>query len=589
MKLGASATLLSALLALGSLGVVACGASGGDLDGADAGGGEILSIEVSPPSASLEVVNGLQSEQAYTVVAILNSGETVDVTAASAFAIDNPVLGGFSSAVFQTSGTGGGKSTVRAVYLGQTASSEITIVVKSDRLEDGVPSDAADLFDAATVDPALALNLVYPPTQVYMPPNLGDFETHWTSLAGLDLFEVSIATEFSTTRLFTAQNATGSFAAFTADEWRVVGESGRGRDATVSVRGINSAAPTTMGLSNLSVVHLTNSDVQGGIYYWASAGALPGGIYRHDMSRPGEPAEAFYTTAESPSNRCVACHVISRAGDKMAITYDGGNGAASIIDVASRQPLLATDRTFEWNFAAFEPSGARIVTVRWGVLSLRDVATGELVNTVPTGGSASHVDFAPAGDKIVYTAIAYPTLDWNFWGGSIVVQDFAAGAAMWGTPTTLYQPPAGTNAYYPSFSPDGQWVLFNQSTENVYDAASAELYVMRTDGSAPPIKLDAPNLQSGLTNSWARWAPFEQELRPVGAAPEPFFWLTFSSKRAFGVRLAAGTPQVWMTPFFPNRAIAGDASAAPAFRLPFQELSTNNHVAQWTTQVIPID
>jgi hypothetical protein len=556
----------------------------------DAGEGDIASIELSPSAASLQVINGVQQEQPYTVVATLISGETVDVTEAAAFSIDNSVLGGFSEAVFQTSGAGGGISTVRAAYLGQTASSEITIIVNTDRLEDGVPANAADLFDAAEADSALAPSLVYPPTQVYMPPNLGDFEAHWTSPAGLDLFEVSLSTEFSTTRLYTTQDASaGAFAAFTPNEWRVVGESGRGRDATVRVRALNTASPATMGLSSLSIVHLTNNDVEGGIYYWASAGALPGGIYRHDMSRPGESAEVFYTTGESPDGRCVACHVLSRDGDKMAITYDGGNGAASIVDVATRTPMLATDRTFEWNFAAFEPSGSRIVTVRQGVLTLRDVATGDVVNTVPTTGTASHVDFAAAGDQIVYTAIANPAADWNFTGGSIVLQSFDAATAAWGSPVTLHQPPAGTNAYYPSFSPDGQWVLFNQSTEDAYDDASAELYVMRTDGSAPPIKLDSPNLQVGLTNSWARWAPFEQELAPVGAASEPFFWLTFSSKRAFGVRLAAGSPQLWMTPFFPNRATAGEDSSAPAFRLPFQELTTNNHIAQWTTQIIPVD
>jgi hypothetical protein len=94
---------------------------------------------------------------------------------------------------------------------------------------------------------------------------------------------------------------------------------------------------------------------------------------------------------------------------------------------------------------------------------------------------------------------------------------------------------------------------------------------------------------AGLTNSWARWAPFEQELHVDGQTPEPFFWLTFSSKRAFGVRLPAGSPQLWMTPFFPNRASAGGDPSAPAFRLPFQELTTNNHIAQWTTEIVPVD
>lgn len=589
MKVGSPMTLR--VLALFFV-LTACGASSGDDGGeaADAGAEDIMSIQLTPASASLSVLNGTQSEQGYTVTATLLSGETVDVTAATAFSLDNTTLGSFTADVFRTSGAAGGVTTVRAAYLGQSASAELTIVVNNDRLEEGVPANAADLFDAATTDPALATSLVYPPTQAYIPPNLGDFEAHWTGPAALDLFEVSIATEYSTTRLFTTIDASaGAFLAFTPDEWRVIGNSGRGRDATVRVRGLTIAAPATMGTSNVSVVHLTNNDVKGGLYYWASAGALPGGIYRHDMSRPGEAAEAFYTTAQSIGSRCVACHVISRDGSKMAVTYDSGNGAASIIDVASLAETLLSDGTFLWNFAAFEPDGSHIVTVREGVMSLRDSATGAVVNTVPVNGRASHVDFAPAGDKIVYSEFASIASDWAFSAGSLVVQPFDAGAAMWGTPTTIYTPPVGSNAYYASFSPNGEWVLFTQSTATAYDAASAELFVVKSDGSEAPIKLDSPNIAAGLTNSWARWAPFEQELVVDGATPEPFFWLTFSSKRAFGVRLAAGNPQLWMTPFFPNRAVAGTDSSAPAFRLPFQEITTNNHIAQWTTEIVPVD
>jgi hypothetical protein len=549
-----------------------------------------MSIELTPPAASLQVLNGVQAEQIYQVTATLLSGETVDVTSSTSFSLDDTNLGGFAGEVFQTSGAAGGVTAVRAAYLGQSAASDLTIVVNSDRLEDGVPANAADLFDAATADAALDPALVYPPTQAYIPPNLGDFEAHWTGPAQLDLFELSISTEYSTTRLYTLADASaGAYLSFTPDEWRIVGDSGRGRDATVRVRGLTMAAPGTLGTSNLSVVHLTNNDVKGGLYYWASAGDLPGGIYRHDMSRPGEAAEVFYTTGESPDGRCVACHVLSRNGEKMAITYDGGDGASSIVDVATRQPMLPTDGSFTWNFAAFEPDGSRIVTVKTGVMTLRDSVTGAAVNTVPTNGTASHVDFAPAGDKIVYSEFVGPALDWAFSGGSLVVQSFDAGSAMWGAPTTIYTPPAGSNAYYASFSPDGQWILFNECNTNAYDAASAELFVVKSDGSEAPIKLDSPNVTTGLTNSWARWAPFEQELHVDGSTPEPFYWLTFSSKRAFGVRLAAGNPQLWMTPFFPNRLAAATDPSAPAFRLPFQEITTNNHIAQWTTEIIPID
>ena len=35
-------------------------------------------------------------------------------------------------------------------------------------------------------------------------------------------------------------------------------------------------------------------------------------------------------------------------------------------------------------------------------------------------------------------------------------------------------------------------------------------------------------------------------------------------------------------------ALAGGDPTAPAFRLPFQDLDTDNHIAQWTEVVVPI-
>jgi hypothetical protein len=78
--------------------------------------------------------------------------------------------------------------------------------------------------------------------------------------------------------------------------------------------------------------------------------------------------------------------------------------------------------------------------------------------------------------------------------------------------------------------------------------------------------------------------PFGQTF---GATNEPIFYLTFSTKRPFGVRIpSGGTPQIWMTPFFPNRAAQGQDPSGNAFRVPFQDVATSNHIAQWTNAVV---
>lgn len=65
------------------------------------------------------------------------------------------------------------------------------------------------------------------------------------------------------------------------------------------------------------------------------------------------------------------------------------------------------------------------------------------------------------------------------------------------------------------------------------------------------------------------------------------YWVTVSSTRNFGVRLVgANRPQIWMTPFFPGQAAAGMDPSNAAFRLPFQNIDSNNHIAQWTEQIV---
>ena len=53
---------------------------------------------------------------------------------------------------------------------------------------------------------------------------------------------------------------------------------------------------------------------------------------RHEQARPARRA----VHDDGPDGgRCVACHVLSRDGTKMAITYDGGDGTATMVDVGT--------------------------------------------------------------------------------------------------------------------------------------------------------------------------------------------------------------------------------------------------------------
>src|SRR5262249_31778568 len=154
-------------------------------------------------------------------------------------------------------------------------------------------------------------------------------------------------------------------------------------------------------------------------------------------------------------------------------------------------------------------------------------------------------------------------VDWAIDGGSIFVVDYTGGN--WSAPRVLVQS-QGENNYYPSFSPDGQWVLFNRApSANSYNNPNAEIWVVKADGSAAPYKLVAAHDGATLTDSWPRWSPFVQT---YGAADQrgPLMWITVSSKRAYGIEMPANTrPQVWMFGFAPARMAAGMDASFPAF------------------------
>ncbi len=144
----------------------------------------------------------------------------------------------------------------------------------------------------------------------------------------------------------------------------------------------------------------------------------------------------------------------------------------------------------------------------------------------------------------------------------------------------------GENNYYPGFSPDGQWIVFNRARTNSNNAADASLWAVRADGSGRPVSLATANggESPAYGNSWPKWTPFVE--RYVGELEEPLMWITFSSGRDYGVRLRQGSmrrAQLWMAAFRPNST--GMDPTAPAFWLPFQNLEESNHIAQWVETV----
>ncbi len=536
-------------------------------------------LTIDPPTTELLIENGTAAKASFTATLSYPGGETRDVTKEVRFSIDTG-YGMFAGEELTMQAAG--KTNVYASLVDKLASAEVIARVKNVRMDPAVPANIGELFTTLPENPALAPTVVYPPADVVMPRNLGEFEVHWTDSTN-DYFEVSLKTEFADVRVI-VPGGNGSINAsswmeFLAPEW--LAAVGYEQTVLYTVRGVSSANPTAVGSTPPRLVKLSNEQMLGGLYYWAATAQNNGpyGIFRHDMAKPGEPAEEFMTTTQT-DGRCVACHVLSRDGSKMSVTYDGGNGAATLVDVATKQ-AQASQRG--WNFGTFTPDGNKFLAVQEGVLSVLDYATSSSLATMTSASRVSHPDLSVDGTKLVYAVQTGTANDWSFSSGMLYTRTFDAATNTFGPEQMLVSDT--TNNYYPSFSPDGQWVLFNRSPSgSSYNNVNATLWVVKADGSQPPVQLDAANSGMGLTNSWGRWAPFQQT---IGVNNEPMYWITVSSTRDFGVRLVnTKRPQLWMTPFFPQRANTQADPSSKSFRLPFQNIDGNNHIAQWTEQIV---
>ncbi|MBA3396550.1 MAG: PD40 domain-containing protein [Deltaproteobacteria bacterium] len=580
--------------------LVACGSTGGSDDFDE----ENATLVIEPATSEHVITLGQASpQQPFTATLHAPGGATKDVTAETTFYAPASI-GTFADSTLTILAPG--KTTVSALWMDKPGSAQVLARVKSQRVEPPLTDTAPDLFNG-TEDAARAPSIVYPAEGVTMPRNLGDFEAHWTDAHGNDVFEVSLKSELADIRVYVAGNngvagagPTPSWSAFTAQEWAYA----VGQENTVhyQVRGASTAMPGVVGSVPPRTVKLTNEAMEGGVYYWAATASGGGayGIFRHDVSKPGEPAEPFMT--DVTTGKCVACHALSRDGKTMAITYDGGNGRATVVDVATKtaqpvpDPIITatggndySSDTSRWNFATLYPDGSRMLTVFNGVITVRSTADQSALVDMPSAAPASHPDLAPDMTRLVY--VRKPAgADWSFASGTIYTRSFDPITLAFGPETALVTDT--TLNFYPSWSPDGQWILFNRSAGgDAYNNLDATLWVVKADGSAPPIQLVAFNAAAGgLTNSWGRWAPFQQS---VGATNEAIYWVTVSSKRDFGVRRINSvqdegqrTPQIWMSPFYTARADANQDPTGPAFRLPFQNLTSNNHIAQWTERVV---
>ena len=566
---------------------------GGGTDGGPGGGDmDALSpLRIEPADQVVTLAPGVPAVIEYRAFLTQSDGREREVTSEATWTTSVPDLGSFAGAQFTSAVDRGGRTNVFAQLGSQRGMTSLTLRGARVIVVDGTPADAPSRF-GGPADARLAPELVYPDDGTVVPPNLQELEIHFRSPG--DLFELAFtASALELKVYFTCPESVGGGCIYTPDAtvWEAIATAARGTGPiTWTLRATNGAGG--VGASASRELTFTEEDITGGLYYWNAGG---GAIMRFDFGIRGARPETFLDRTRTGATTCVGCHTLSRDGRRISVGLDIPTSTFQVYDIATRARVFSLGGGFfpsQPNFASFSPDSAQLITSASTGLDFRNPETGTVLTGALGGPGATHPDWSPLGDRIVYTKSAEPApagLIYDALGvssGSLfeLVRD---GAGVWSPEPLLAR--AGTeNNFYPAYSPDAQWVVFNRSPSNTNSAGGdssmvsgvpdAEIWVVATDRSGLTLQLAAAG---GLADTWVKWDPtsYLDQGRTL-------FWLTWSSRRAYGLRYGRDAKvQLWMTAFDPAAARAGAEPSSPAFRLPFQDIESGNHVAQWVTRV----
>ncbi|MBI5538051.1 MAG: PD40 domain-containing protein [Deltaproteobacteria bacterium] len=449
----------------------------------------------------------------------------------------------------------------------------------------GAPNNANTMF-AGVEDPNRAPAVVYPSDGVMMPPNINTIDIQFSAGSGNDLFEVRLESTTVNVRFYTKCTSVGSGCSLKLDMATFAPIAGKaaGQDPImITVRGTDQASHSTIGKSAPVALHIAETMMLGGIYYWNASGL----VVRYDFGKPNMPAENYLMGFGS---NCVGCHSLSSKGHMIAVGRGiPGPSILEVRDVATK----STYYTAASNFQAFSPDESEIITSNGASLVWRESMANTIKTPNPLVKKGTMPDYHPDNTMIVFSkpsgfALAGPGIN----NGSLML--LPRNGNTWGAEQSLVGASNGDeNNYYPAFSPDGSMVLYNYSKDrNSYLAPNSMVRVVATSGGTP-IALDKANVSEEVGNSWPKWAPFKQCHRG-----KKLLWYTVSSARDYGYRIVNGPAptdpdasdprrwQIWMAAFDLEKAQNGQDPSYPAFWLPFQDMGSGNHIAQWTEKVV---
>jgi hypothetical protein len=465
---------------------------------------------------------------------------------------------------------------------------------------------------AAADEPAGGPEIVYPLEGSVHPINLPRLTLQWRRAvgAGQTAFHISIEPRShpgTTYEFFVPYQPPPGAAPRPPEEviyelrpeyWTFVASKLAGEEASIKIAAYDPAANKN-AVSAPRTIRFTAAAVEGALHYVTLlAGTPPAadqrGIRRHVMGtstsellvRPGTPANP---------HDCGGCHSLSLDGSRLAFaaTYSGN---LAVVDTARLDaPLLPPPappaNSSDAVAPALSPRGD-LVFARSGVdggVTLRS-PQGALLHTRTREQMQGRIDYpawSPTGTELVAgraTGPVQPDEQYLASNGHLVTIPIVNGRI--GDPQVLLADPTGLFMYlYPSFSPDGAWVVFvarklagsSRSPDSELRLINRQSRQVVTLGSSSP-------LLAGQATTWPHFAPTGQD----GCHK---LFLVFQSRLNYGF-LVDNTlsnddgklPQLWLSQIDLRALEATPVSdpLSPPVWLPFQDPANKNILPYFT-------
>ncbi|CAN5351670.1 hypothetical protein BH11MYX1_BH11MYX1_15700 [soil metagenome] len=588
--------------------VGACAHHGGD-GGDDGGNGMYTSVRISPDPVTLTVALGGTATQDYLVLGTDDTGEH-EITSKCALDVDNN-FGSFTSHTFNAV-PHGGVTSISATCNGTTGSSSLTINLTGTVIVGNAPASSEQLFGGATVtvDMTHQPTIEYPVDQAVAPLNIPPIEVQYTK-ANNDLFHINLAAPHAAIDVYT----TDPQQTFSPADWAALAGTAVGNHLQITVEGLSQSAPAMKYASVPATFNLSHDTIDtSAIYWWASS---QGNLITQDFGKTTAPTVV--------KGDCTACHSLSRAGSRIGYCRCVGNdcgqeyvGFLKYDDQAKvwNEQVNANDKAIHGTYTTFAPVGypfaddtrsVALVTAINGTLNLYDPDTGLIVpsnvNTAApaTGHSALMPDWSPDGKRIAFanTNAAGNNVDLTTSSIGMMAYEYVNNTTHTFTsqPNLVTAPisfnsQAYTNLFFPSFSPDNEYVVFNAARaqwRNFSDAKTAgqRLMLIPAGGGTP---MDLTNINGGTGDhdiTWPHWAP---------GATADYYWIVYSSEQNYGHEVTATNTavkcvangvkqckQIWIGAISKAALMAGslDPSSPPVW-VPGQDTQADNISPYWT-------